>query len=55
MNKEERIERYGETANYDGVALVEAEQHMSGFLDVIQILAGTITLYTEEEIRNSVI
>jgi hypothetical protein len=41
-----------ETAEYRGVALVEAEQHMHGFVDVIEILAGKITLLTEEEIKN---
>lgn len=41
-----------ETANYTGVALVEKDQHMHGFIDVIQILEGEITLLSEEEIRN---
>ena len=40
------------TANYDGVALVEKDQHRYGIIDVIQILEGEITLLTEEEIRN---
>ena len=40
-----------ETADYKGVALVEKDQHMHGFVDVIQILEGEITLLTEEEIR----
>ena len=39
------------TADYSGVALVEADQHMHGFIDVIQILEGEITLFTEAEIR----
>lgn len=39
------------TSNYRGMALVEKEQHMHGFVDVIQILEGEITLLTEEEIR----
>lgn len=39
-----------ETANFRGVALVEADQHMHGFIDVIQILEGEITLLTEAEI-----
>ena len=39
------------TANYIGVALVEKNQHQHGFIDVIQILEGEITLFTEEEIR----
>lgn len=38
------------TADYRGVALVEADQHMHGFIDVIQILEGEITLLTEAEI-----
>ena len=40
-----------ETADYRGVALVEKEQHMHGYIDVIQILEGEITLLTEEEIE----
>ena len=40
-----------ETGNYKGVALVEKDQHMHGFIDVIQILEGKLTLFTEEEIR----
>ena len=39
-----------ETADYRGVALVEADQHMHGYIDVIQILDGEITLLTEEEV-----
>ena len=39
------------TANYTGVALVEKDQHLHGFIDVIQILEGEITLLTEDEIR----
>ena len=39
------------TANYQGVALVEKDQHQHGFIDVIQILEGEITLLTEEEVR----
>ena len=42
-----------ETANYRGVALVEKDAHMYGFVDVIQILEGKITLLTEEEIRGT--
>jgi hypothetical protein len=41
-----------QSASYTGLALVEADQHMYGFIDVIEILAGKITLFTEEEIRN---
>lgn len=40
-----------ETANYVGLALVEAEQHAYGYINVIQILEGEITLLTEAEIR----
>lgn len=40
-----------ETAGFRGVALVEKEQHQHGFIDVIRILEGEITLLTEEEIR----
>lgn len=39
------------SASYDGVALVEKDQHMHGFIKVIQILEGKITLYTEQAIR----
>ena len=39
------------TAEYTGVALVEKDQHMHGFVDVTQILEGEITLLTEAEIR----
>lgn len=41
------------TANYTGVALVEKDQHMHGFIDIIQILEGEITLLTEAEIRGT--
>ena len=41
-----------DSSGYDGVALVEADQHMHGFVNVIQILEGEITLFTEEEIRS---
>ena len=40
------------TVNYTGVALVEAVQHRHGYIDVIHILEGKITLFTEKEIRN---
>jgi hypothetical protein len=40
-----------ETSEYKGVALVEKDQHMHGFIDVIQILDGVITVFTEKEIR----
>ena len=39
------------TAEYTGMALVEKDPHQHGFVDVIQILEGEITLLTEEEIR----
>lgn len=39
------------TANFRGVALVEKDQHQHGYIDVIQILEGEITLLTEEEVR----
>ena len=39
------------TADYRGVALVEANQHRYGIIDVIQILDGEITLLTEEGIK----
>ena len=40
------------TAEYRGVALVEKDAHMHGFVDVIEILDGVITLLTEEEVKN---
>lgn len=39
------------SAGYDGVAIVEKNQHQHGFVDVIRILEGEITLFTEKEIR----
>ena len=39
-----------ETAEYRGLALVEAKAHQYGIIDVILILDGKITLLTEEEI-----
>jgi len=39
------------TADYRGVALVEANAHQYGIIDVIQILDGKITLLTEEQIK----
>ena len=41
------------TADFRGVALVEANSHQYGFIDVIQILEGEITLLTEEGIRQN--
>lgn len=37
-----------ETANYTGVALVEADPHRHGIIAPIQILEGEITLLTEK-------
>ena len=39
------------TTKYHGIALVEKDQHIHGFVDVIKILDGKISLLTEEEIR----
>lgn len=39
------------SSNYNGVALVEKERHQHGIIDVIQILDGDITLFSEKEIR----
>ena len=36
---------------YRGLALVEADQHTHGFIDVIKILDGEITIFTEAELR----
>lgn len=41
------------TANYSGVALVEKDQHIHGYIDVIQILEGEITLSREAEISGA--
>lgn len=41
-----------QSALYDGLALVEKGQHMQGFIDVIKILEGEITVFTEEELRD---
>ena len=43
------------TANFRGVALVETDQHMHGYIDVIKILDGKITLLTEEEIEGVIV
>jgi hypothetical protein len=43
-----------DTSEYRGVALVEADAHMHGFVDVIEILDGKITLLTEEEVKKGV-
>jgi len=42
------------SAGYDGVALVEADQHMHGIIKVIRILDGKITLLTEEEVQERI-
>lgn len=39
------------TAEYTGLALVDADKHMQGVLDVIKTLKGEITQFTEKEIR----
>lgn len=39
------------TAKYTGVALVESVPHSYGIIDVIQVLEGEITLFSEKEIR----
>ena len=39
------------TAKYRGLALVEKDRHQHGYINVIQILEGNITLFTEAEIR----
>lgn len=39
------------TSQYRGVALVEKNQHQHGIIDVIQIINGEITLFTEETLR----
>ena len=40
-----------QSASYTGLALVEADQHTHGFINVIEILDGKITLLTEREIQ----
>lgn len=35
------------TSKYKGMALVERDQHIHGFIDVIKILEGKITLFRE--------
>ena len=39
------------TSNFSGSALVEKKAHQYGFIDVIQILDGEITVLTEEELK----
>ena len=38
------------TADFTGVALVEKNQHQHGYIDIIQVLEGEITLLSEIEI-----
>ena len=38
-------------SEYSGLALVEADLHMHGIIDVIRILDGEITVFTEKELR----
>jgi hypothetical protein len=38
------------TADYRGVALVETDQHIHGFVNVIEVLEGEISLLSELEI-----
>lgn len=40
-----------DSSEYTGVALVEANPHRYGIIDVIIILDGKITILTEEEVR----
>lgn len=42
------------TADFRGVALVDTDRHMHGYIDVIHILRGKITLFEEEFLRNGV-
>lgn len=42
------------TARYSGLALVEKDKHQHGYIDVIQILEGKITLFTEEFIQKGI-
>jgi len=42
---------YVASAECEGVALVEKNQHQHGFIDVIEILEGEITVFTEQELR----
>lgn len=42
------------SANYRGVALVEADQHMHGVIKVIEVLEGNITMLTEVEVNGGV-
>lgn len=44
-----------DSAEYTGLALVEKDAHMHGIIDVIQILKGEITIFTEKEIQEQAI
>lgn len=39
------------TSEYDGVALVEKDPHQHGIVDVIEILEGKISIFTEKELQ----
>lgn len=41
-----------QSASYSGLALVEKDRHRHGFIDVIKILKGEITVFTEEKLRD---
>ena len=43
------------SSKYTGVALVEADAHRHGFIEVIKVLDGDITLKTEEDIQNRLV
>jgi hypothetical protein len=40
-----------DSAGYDCVALVEKKQHQYGIIEVIKVLEGRVTLFTEKAIR----
>ena len=40
------------SSKYDCIALVESNAHRHGIVDVIEILKGEITIFSEEELRN---
>lgn len=42
----------GDTAEYRGVGFVEKVAHQHGYIDVILLLDGEITLFTGEEVKN---
>ena len=45
---------YSNSVECEGLALVEKDQHQHGYIKVIQILEGEITLFTEEFLRGGV-